>query len=55
MLDMVRNSISRSPDAAALFFDELARVIQQGIIDPRVEVSNRALGGLDKTRQNKFY
>ena len=43
MLDLVRTSVSGCPDAAALFFDELAWVIQQGIVDPRVEVWSQIL------------
>ena len=38
MLDMIRNSISQAPEAAALFYDELARIIQLGGIDPKIEV-----------------
>ena len=38
MLDMIRNSISDAPEAAALFYDELARIIQLGGIDPKIEV-----------------
>jgi len=37
MLDMVRNSVSQAPEAAALFYDELARIIQLGGIDPKIE------------------
>ena len=44
MLDMIRNSISQTPEAAALFYDELARIIQNGGIDPKIEVP------LEKTR-----
>ena len=39
MLDMIRNSISQTPEAAALFYDELARIIQNGGIDPKIEVA----------------
>ena len=35
---MIRNSISQTPEAAALFYDELARIIQLGGIDPKIEV-----------------
>ena len=38
ILDMIRNSISQAPEAAALFYDELARIIQLGGIDPKIEV-----------------
>ncbi len=41
MLDMIRNSISQTPEAAALFYDELARIIQIGGIDPKIEVHFR--------------
>ena len=38
MLDMIRNSIKDTPEAAALFYDELARIVQLGGIDPKIEV-----------------
>lgn len=38
MLDLIRNRISQAPEAAALFYDELARIIQLGGIDPKIEV-----------------
>lgn len=38
MLEMIQNSISQTPEAAALFYDELARIIQLGGIDPKIEV-----------------
>ena len=38
MLDLIRNRISQAPEAAALFYDELSRVIQLGGIDPKIEV-----------------
>ena len=38
MLEMIRNSISKTPEAAALFYDELSRIIQLGGIDPKIEV-----------------
>lgn len=37
MLDLIRNRISQAPEAAALFYDELSRVIQLGGIDPKIE------------------
>ena len=37
MLDMIRNSIKDTPEAAALFYDELARIVQLGGIDPKIE------------------
>ena len=39
LLDLIRNRISQSPEAAALFYDELARIIQLGGIDPKIEVN----------------
>ncbi len=38
LLQLVRTSVAHSPEAAALFMDELAAVIQKGIIDSKVEV-----------------
>ena len=38
MLDMIRNSIKDTSEAAALFYDELARIVQLGGIDPKIEV-----------------
>ena len=38
MLEMIRNSTNQNPEAAALFYDELARIIQVGGIDPKIEV-----------------
>jgi len=43
MLDMTRNSVSQAPEAAALFYDELARIIQLGGIDPKIEVQGHML------------
>lgn len=37
MLEMIRNSTNQNPEAAALFYDELARIIQVGGIDPKIE------------------
>ncbi|XP_022805734.1 Fanconi anemia group D2 protein-like [Stylophora pistillata] len=37
MLEMIRNSTNQTPEAAALFYDELARIIQLGGIDPKIE------------------
>ncbi|OPL21558.1 fanconi d2 anemia group, partial [Mytilus galloprovincialis] len=37
LLNLVRTSINRIPEAAALFMDELANVIQKGCLDPKVE------------------
>ncbi|XP_015761600.1 PREDICTED: Fanconi anemia group D2 protein homolog, partial [Acropora digitifera] len=46
MLDLIRNRISQAPEAAALFYDELARIIQLGGIDPKIEswISDTVLG-----------
>ena len=38
MLDLVRNSINDVPQAAALFYDELANVIEKRQLDPKTEV-----------------
>ena len=35
---MVRNSIGHVPEAAALFYDELANVIEKKELDPKIEV-----------------
>ena len=40
MLDMIRSSTNQTPEAAALFYDELARIIQLGGIDPKIEVQS---------------
>jgi hypothetical protein len=39
LLDLVRNSIKRVPEAAALFYDELANVIEKRQLDPKTEVN----------------
>ncbi|CAB4038860.1 Fanconi anemia group D2 [Paramuricea clavata] len=39
LLDLVRSSISRVPEAAALFYDELANVIEKRQLDPKTEVN----------------
>ncbi|XP_044183012.1 Fanconi anemia group D2 protein-like isoform X2 [Acropora millepora] len=46
MLDLIRNRISQAPEAAALFYDELARIIQLGGIDPKIEswISDTVVG-----------
>lgn len=38
---MVRSSVARVPEAAALFYDELTRVIEQGDVDRKIKVSTR--------------
>ena len=38
LLELVKTSCSKSPEAMALFMDEMASVVQKGIIDPKVEV-----------------
>jgi hypothetical protein len=38
LLDLVRNSINDVPQAAALFYDELANVIEKRQLDPKTEV-----------------
>ena len=43
MLDMIRNSIKDTPEAAALFYDELARIVQLGGIDRKIEVHSNFL------------
>ena len=40
MLDLVRNSINHVPEAAALFYDELANVIEKRQLDPKTEVNS---------------
>ena len=35
---MVKNCISRSPEASALFYDELAGVVEKVPLDPRIMV-----------------
>ena len=35
---MIRSSIGRVPEAAALFYDELANVIEKKELDPKIEV-----------------
>ena len=45
ILDMIRNSVSQAPEAAALFYDELARIIQLGDIDPKIEVLHSVING----------
>lgn len=35
---MVRDSIGHVPEAAALFYDELANVIEKKELDPKIEV-----------------
>ena len=37
LLEMVRTSVSHSHEAAALFYDELARIIEHGQVDPKVQ------------------
>ncbi|XP_031562635.1 Fanconi anemia group D2 protein-like [Actinia tenebrosa] len=37
LLDMVRSSVARVPEAAALFYDELTRVIEQGDVDRKIK------------------
>lgn len=39
LLQLVRTSCSRMPEASALFMDELCNVISNGQLDPKVEVS----------------
>ena len=39
MLVLVRNSINRVPEAAALFYDELANVIEKRQLDTKTEVT----------------
>jgi hypothetical protein len=39
LLDLVRNSIKRVPEAAALFYDELANVVEKRQLDPKTEVN----------------
>ena len=38
LLNLVKTSINRIPEAAALFMDELANVIQKGCLDRKIEV-----------------
>ena len=38
LLQLVKTSCSRSSEASALFMDELATVIKNGDLDPKVEV-----------------
>ncbi|XP_077863629.1 Fanconi anemia group D2 protein-like, partial [Saccoglossus kowalevskii] len=46
LLELVRNSSSKSPEAAALFFDELSAVISGGDLDSRIQtfISESVLG-----------
>ncbi|KXJ25634.1 Fanconi anemia group D2 protein [Exaiptasia diaphana] len=37
LLEMVRASVNRVPEAAALFYDELTRVIEQGDVDRKIK------------------
>ncbi|XP_077977229.1 Fanconi anemia group D2 protein-like [Glandiceps talaboti] len=37
LLELVRSSSGKMPETAALFFDELAAVVQKGDLDPQVE------------------
>ena len=47
MLDLVRNSINHVPEAAALFYDELANVIEKRQLDPKTEVNGVMIGGCE--------
>ena len=38
LLELVKTSTAKSPEAGALFMDELSSVINQGTIYPKVEV-----------------
>ena len=40
LLQLVRASTNGSPEAAALFMDELSSVVTRGIIDAKVEVTS---------------
>ena len=44
MLDLIRNCINHVPEAAALFYDELANVIEKRQLDPKTEVIFVAYG-----------
>ena len=44
LLDLVRNSINHVPEAAALFYDELANVIEKRQLDPKTEVISVLMG-----------
>ena len=41
LLELVKTSCAKTPQAMALFMDELSAVISQGSIDARVEVMVR--------------
>ena len=47
MLDLIRNCINHVPEAAALFYDELANVIEKRQLDPKTEVSFVSYGNRD--------
>lgn len=41
LLELVKSSSESSPEAAALYYDELANLIQSTTLDPQVQVSLR--------------
>lgn len=41
LLELVKSSSESSPEAAALYYDELANLIQSTTLDPQVQVSPR--------------
>ena len=43
LLELVKTSSTKTPEAMALFMDELSSVINQGIIDSKVEVRRGAV------------
>lgn len=47
---MVRNSIGHVPEAAALFYDELANIIEKKELDPKIEV--RCIGNASLYSEN---
>lgn len=38
LLDLVKSSCGQAPEAAALFFDELANIVQKGDLHPKILV-----------------
>lgn len=43
LLELVKSSSESSPEAAALFYDELANLILSSALDPQVQVGLRNL------------
>ena len=40
LLKLVKSSASGSPEAISLYLDEVSMIVHQGLVHPKVEVSN---------------